>query len=260
MPKVHIRVRDLRLEVPYFDQGESRDQSWLSTMLGAAFSPPRRKFATLLDGISFDIPRNGRVALLGKNGAGKTTLLRVLSGAFAPTSGRVEVLGTKQALLNLGLGFNTEATILENIYLRGTAMGMKLSVVREMVESILEFSELSHFAGRRLSTLSSGQRMRLGFAISTSLQHDIMLMDEWFGAGDAAFVQKARARMNDRVAGSRIVVLASHNFQMLRAVCKTGLVLDGGRLLYNGPIKEAIAVYKQVYQPSMPADARRAAS
>ena len=259
MPRVHIKVKNLRLQVPYFDQGNVRGKSWLSTALGAAFSPPRRRFATLLDNVSFDIGRDGRVALLGRNGAGKTTLLRVLAGAFMPTGGRVEVVGSKQALLNLGLGFNTEATIVENIYLRGTAMGMGLGTVRSLVDSILDFAELEDVAGRRLSTLSSGQRMRLGFAISTSMQHDIMLMDEWFGAGDAAFVQKARARMNDRVSGSRIVVLASHNFQMLRTVCKTGLVLEHGRLVYDGPIKDAIAAYKEIYHPAVQSTAGRAA-
>lgn len=256
MASVHIRARNLRLEIPYFEQQAVRGRSWLSTAMGAAFSPPRRRFATLLDDISFDIPRNGRVALLGRNGAGKTTLLRVLAGAFPPTSGHVEMLGSRQALLNLGLGFNTEATIVENIYLRGTAMGMGLGTIRGLVDSILEFAELEEVAGRRLSTLSSGQKMRLGFAISTSMQHDIMLMDEWFGAGDAAFVEKARKRMNDRVAGSRIVVLASHNFQMLRSVCSTGMVLEHGRLVFNGSIKDAIAAYKGIYQPAAPRAAK----
>jgi lipopolysaccharide transport system ATP-binding protein len=242
-----IRVRNLSLTVPYFLQGSTGGGSWMSTLLGAAFSPPKRRFATLLHDISFEIPTGSRVALLGRNGAGKTTLLRVLSGAFEPTSGRVEIHGSRQALLNLGLGFNPEATLLENILLRATAMGMKPAVVRDLTDSILDFADLRDVAGRRLSTLSSGQRMRLGFAISTSVQHDIMLMDEWFGAGDAAFIAKARGRMNDRVAGSKIVLLASHNFQMLRKVCTTGLVLEQGRLAFNGPVNEAIQAYKDIY-------------
>lgn len=248
MSEVHIKVENLSLQVPFFLQsGSATDKGWLSTLFGAAMSPPKRRFATLLDGVSFEIKAGNRVALLGRNGAGKTTLLRVLSGAFTPTSGQVEVVGSRQALLNLGLGFNAEATLVENIFLRATAMGMSPSAVRGMVGSILNFADLQEVSGRRLSTLSSGQRMRLGFAISTSLQQDIMLMDEWFGAGDAAFIEKARVRMNDRVAGSQIVVLASHNFQMLRKVCTTGLVMERGQLVYSGPVNSAIQAYKDIY-------------
>ncbi|WP_158238356.1 MULTISPECIES: ABC transporter ATP-binding protein [Luteimonas] len=248
MTDVGIDVRGLTLEVPYFLQENSTaERGWFSTLLGAATSPPKRRFARLLDDVSFQIKAGDRVALLGRNGAGKTTLLRVLSGAFAPTSGQVDVTGSRQALLNLGLGFNGEATLVENIFLRATAMGIAPALIRGMVTSILRFAELEDVAGRRLSTLSSGQRMRLGFAISTSIQQDIMLMDEWFGAGDAAFIEKARKRMNDRVAGSQIVVLASHNFMMLRKVCTSGLVMEKGRLVYSGPVSDAIQAYKDVY-------------
>lgn len=247
MTEARISVTDVSLSVPYFLQRTTSGKSWVSTLFGAAFSPPSRRFATLLNGVSFEIPSDSRVALLGRNGAGKTTLLRVLSGAFQPTSGTVTVTGSRQALLNLGLGFNPEATITENIFLRATAMGISPAAVRDMVSDILEFSELQDLSGRRLSTLSSGQRMRLGFAISTSVQQDIMLMDEWFGAGDASFVNRARARMNDRVNGSKIVVLASHNFQMLRKVCTTGLVMEQGKVAYSGPVNDAIQAYKEIY-------------
>lgn len=255
-----IIVKDVSLSVPYFLQRVQGGRSWVSTLFGAAFSPPSRRFATLLDGVSFDIPSGSRVALLGRNGAGKTTLLRVLSGAFQPTSGAVVVTGSRQALLNLGLGFNPEATVSENIFLRATAMGISPKSVREMVDSILDFSELQGVAGRRLSTLSSGQRMRLGFAISTSVQQDIMLMDEWFGAGDASFINRARARMNDRVDGSKIVVLASHNFQMLRKVCSTGLVMEQGKLAYSGPVNDAIQAYKDIYHATKKAGVPKAAT
>lgn len=246
--KSHISAKDITLEVPYFEQSRRSGKSWASTLLGAAFSPPKRRFARILDGVSFEIAEGSRVALLGRNGAGKTTLLRVLSGAFQPTSGRIDITGTRQALLNLGLGFNQEATLAENIFLRATAMGISPAEIRGMVDSIFEFSGLGDVAQRRLSTLSSGQRMRLGFAISTSVQHDIMLMDEWFGAGDASFVNKARARLNDRVASSQIVVLASHNFQMLRKVCNSGIVLERGQVAFTGEINDAINAYKAIYR------------
>lgn len=252
--KASIRAKDVTLDVPFYEQAQGGTRSWAGTLLGAAFSPPRRRFARILDGVSFEISAGSRVALLGRNGAGKTTLLRVLSGAFQPTSGRLEVVGARQALLNLGLGFNAEATLVENIFLRATAMGIAPAQIRDMVDQILEFSELGAVAQRRLSTLSSGQRMRLGFAISTSVQHDIMLMDEWFGAGDASFVNKARARLNDRVASSQIVVLASHNFQMLRKVCDSGIVLEQGKVAYAGEVNAAINAYKDIYRSAPKAE------
>src|SRR5690606_11434040 len=137
MTTAFIRAREIGLEVPYYVQPERQGGSWIGTLFNAATSVPRRQFATLLDGISFDIEEGDRVALIGRNGAGKTTLLRVLTGAFRPTRGQLEVNGTRQALLNLSLGCNPEGTLHENIYLRATAMGSPAAKVRTMVDSIL---------------------------------------------------------------------------------------------------------------------------
>lgn len=256
----YIRARGIGLEVPYYVQPENQGRSWLGTLVGAATSVPKRHFATLLDDITFDIEEGDRIALIGSNGAGKTTLLRVLTGAFQPTHGRLEMAGSRQALLNLSLGFNPEGTLHENIYLRATAMGISAATVRTMVDSILDFAELGHLANRRLLTLSSGQRMRLGFAISTSVQHDIMLLDEWFGAGDFSFVRKARARLVSRVEGSKIVVVASHNTELAKKLCNRGLVMRNGRTSYLGPIDEALTHYKEIVQEDREAKAAAVAA
>lgn|GEM_PF-199610 len=240
-----IRVKNLSLEVPLFLQSERTAKSWVKTLLGAATARPVRQFVTLLDNVSFSVDEGDRVALIGRNGAGKSTLLRVLTGAFLPTRGSVVLEGSKQALLNIKLGFNSQATVMENIYLRGTAMGLDSRQLRELVHPILEFAELQDMAQRRLHTLSSGQRMRLGFAIATSVEQDIILMDEWLGAGDAVFLKRARQRMNDRVQGSKIVVLASHNDNLVRRICNKGLVLSGGRVEYFGDVGTALDLYKE---------------
>ena len=245
----HIHVRGASLQVPnYIQDGRPAKGGVASTLIRAALTRPRREFRTILSDINLEATAGDRIALLGRNGAGKTSLLRLLSGAFLPTSGSVEINGSVQSLLSLGLGFLTEATVRENIFLRSAAMGLRASQVLPQLESILEFSGLRHAANDRMATLSSGQRMRLGFAVSTCVQHDIMLLDEWFGAGDAEFVQKARERMSSRVEGSKIVVLASHNFRMLRQVCNRGLVLEHGKVLFFGPLDEALDAYKGVYQ------------
>lgn len=243
-----IVAKNLSLVVPYYAQPEdASSSSWLATLLGAATAVPKRRFATLLDGVDFSIAEGERVALLGRNGAGKSTLLRVLAGAFQPTGGLVQVLGSKQALLSVGLGFNKEATVQENIYLRASSMNIPSSAIRDMVEPVLEFSGLKAIANRRLLTLSSGQKMRLGFAISTMIQHDIMLLDEWLGTGDAQFVQSAQERMMDRVDGSKIVVIASHKQSLLKSLCTRGILLEKGRVIFDGDITSALGEYARLY-------------
>jgi len=238
-----IRAEKLSLDVPAFMQRERKSSGWASLFLGAAFDPPKRQLVRLLDKVDFEVREGDRLAILGRNGAGKSTLLRVLNRVYQPTTGSLTVEGSCQALLNMSLGFNGEATVRENIYLRGTAMGLRTAFLREQVPSILEFAGLQDKVNHRLRTLSSGQKMRLGFAISTTVQHDIMLMDEWVGAGDADFMRKARERLQSRVGGSKIVVLASHSTGLLRDTCNRGIVLEKGRLVHSGDITSALKYY-----------------
>jgi ABC-type polysaccharide/polyol phosphate transport system ATPase subunit len=196
-----------------------------------------------LSDVDFEANEGDRSAILGRNGAGKSTLLRVINGVYRPTAGQVTVSGSCQALLNVSLGFNAEATVRENIFLRGTAMRLKASSLRDHVEPILHFAGLQEKSSHRLRTLSAGQKMRLGFAISTSVQHDIMLMDEWVGAGDSDFMAKAKARMQSRVGGSKIVILASHSVGLLRDICNKGIVLEQGRIIHAGDIASSLQRY-----------------
>jgi len=244
MMDANIRVDRLCLDVPALLQKEqTASGGWSGLFLGAAFDPPKRRMLRLLDNVSFEVREGERLAILGRNGAGKSTLLRVLNRVYQPSAGSVVVNGSCQALLNMSLGFNGEATVRENIFLRGIAMGLKASFLRGQVEQILDFSGLHEKVNHRLRTLSSGQKMRLGFAISTSVQHDIMLMDEWVGAGDADFMRRARDRMRSRVGGSKIVVLASHSTGLLRDICNRGIVLERGRLVHAGDITSALKYY-----------------
>lgn len=241
-----IHAKGVTLDVPLYQQPERQANGWGALFLGAALDPPRRRLVRLLEDIDFELGEGDRLAILGRNGAGKSTLLRVLNRVYQPTRGSLEVNGTCQALLNMSLGFNAEATVTENIFLRGVAMGLKSPFLRAQVPEILEFSGLSEKSGHRLRTLSSGQKMRLGFAISTSVQHDIILMDEWVGAGDADFMRKAKERMQNRVGGSKIVVLASHSTGLLRDICNRGIVLEQGRLVHAGDITSSLKHYHEL--------------
>lgn len=242
----HILVENVSLSVPIYVQRERQARNWGAMFFGAALDPPRRVTTRLLEGVSFEAHEGDRIAILGRNGAGKSTLLRVLNGVYQPTDGVVEVQGSCQALLNMSLGFNGEATVRENIFLRGTAMQLKGSSLRAHIDPILEFAGLQEKASHRLRTLSAGQKMRLGFAISTSFQHDIILMDEWVGAGDSDFMAKAKARMQDRMGGSKIVMLASHSVGLLRDVCNKGIVLERGRLVHAGDILSSLQHYHEL--------------
>jgi ABC-type polysaccharide/polyol phosphate transport system ATPase subunit len=240
---VHIEVDNVSLAVPLYVQRERRARNWGAMFFGAALDPPRRVMTPLLENVSFRAAEGDRIAILGRNGAGKSTLLRVLNGVYQPTSGSVSVEGSCQALLNMSLGFNGEATVRENIFLRGTAMRLSASHLRGHVESILQFAGLQEKSSHRLRTLSAGQKMRLGFAISTSFQQDIILMDEWVGAGDSDFMARAKERMQSRVGGSKIVMLASHSVGLLRDVCNKGIVLEQGRLVFAGDIASSLKQY-----------------
>src|SRR5699024_1558012 len=229
-----IKAERLSLTVPTFIQKDRDVRRWSSVFFGAMFDPPKRRQAHLLDNFTFEIKDGERMALLGQNGAGKSTLLKVLNGAYAPTSGSLEVHGRCHALLSLSIGFSQQATVRENIFLRGTAMGLPTRFLRQRVDEILEFADIPEKVNQRLYTLSSGQKMRLGFAISTVVQQDILLLDEWLNTGDANFKVKAKERLEDRVEGSGIVVLASHSAGLLRDICNKGMVIDHGQLLYVG--------------------------
>lgn len=240
-----IRAESVTLTLPVYRQHSELASSWLGTIAGAALQRPTREFATIIHGATFSIREGERVALLGQNGSGKSTLLHLLTGAYRPTSGTLEMQGSRQALMNISLGFNADATVLENIYLRATAMGMPISDIRPHVHDILGFADIAEKAADRLRTLSAGQRMRLGFAISTAIQHDIMLLDEWIGTGDAEFLDKARRRMKDRVEASRIVVVASHNLKLIRRLCTRALLLERGHVVADGSTTDVIGEYKR---------------
>ncbi len=238
-----LRAYKVSLELPtdIHKLGPRGRSGFLSTLSGSV-----RYQTTILSNIDFSAVDGDRVGVMGLNGAGKTTLLRVLNGAYPPTSGVVRAVGNRQSLLNPLLGFSEAASVAENVFLRGTAMGLRYRQVKAVIADILDFSGLADKAEYPLHALSSGQRMRLGFAITTAIQPDILLMDEWLSTGDAAFVERARKRMQDRFDGSRIVVLASHSTGLLRNTCNKALVLDKGQMRFFGDIAEGLDIYREI--------------
>lgn len=190
----------------------------------------RRRTVTALQDVSFSLSAGDRLGLVGPNGAGKTTLLKVLYGVYTPTSGAVTVEGRVDALFNINLGFRKEATGRRNIELRGLINGWTPAEIDERMEQIIAFSELGEFIDLPFKSYSQGMAARLAFSIATALDPEILLMDEWIGAGDPSFQEKARERMDALAAQAGIMVLASHNHALLRKTCNKVLKLTAGRI------------------------------
>lgn len=194
----------------------------------------RRRYVRALAEVGFELTSGDRLALVGRNGAGKTSLLKVLYGIYEPTEGKVEIRGRVDALFNINLGFRREATGRRNIELRGLINGWSANEIARRMDEIIEFSELGEFIDMPFKTYSQGMAARLAFATATSFEPEILLMDEWIGAGDPAFQDRARARMEAMTAKAGIIVLASHNHALLQRTCNKVLELEKGRVAYFG--------------------------
>ena len=240
-----IDARDVSVLFPLY-HGNSRS---LKKLLVAAASgrltedQSHRVVVRALSDISFNVRSGERLGLIGANGAGKTTLLRVLAGIYEPVTGRVRLHGTLNALLDASLGMNAELTGRENIMLRGLYNGLSRAMLTRLEEDVIEFAELSDFIDLPMRIYSAGMSVRLGFALATSIRPRILLMDEWFLAGDAAFMEKARQRLEDMVRAADILVLSTHNDQVIREWCTRVMWLEKGRIRADGPVTEVLDEY-----------------
>lgn len=181
---------------------------------------------TALNNISLDLKDGDRLGVMGPNGSGKSTLLRTLAGIYLPTSGSIEVKGSIASLIDISLGMDMEATGYENIRMRGIMMGMKLKQIKLIEEEIADFTELGQFLEMPIRTYSTGMHMRLGFAVSTAIPADIILMDEWLSVGDSDFISKAQKRLDNFIKRSSILVVASHSEDLISRVANQVLRLD----------------------------------
>ena len=196
-----------------------------------------------LDEVNLAFRHGDRVALLGHNGAGKTTLLRVLAGVYEPPVGRVWREGRTAALVNMSLGLDADVTGYENILTRAMLLGHGPDEARARSAEIARFTELGDYLAMPVETYSTGMRFRLAFAVSTSFQPEILLIDEWLSVGDRAFAEKAERRVAELAARAGILVLASRDKPLLERLCNKAVVLDAGRVAATGSIDEMLARY-----------------
>src|SRR5579863_4617405 len=221
------------VDFPIYDSDRSLRKLLFRTSIGGAVTQDatRRHRLTVraLDNISLELNEGDRLGLIGHNGAGKSTLLRVMSGAYSPSAGRIRVDGLVSALLTLGMGIDVEDTGYANIYNGGLLMGMRPAQIRDRVAEIADFTELGEYLHMPVRTYSTGMQVRLAFAIATSLEPDILLLDEVLGAGDAGFMIKAARRIEQLMAKASVLVLASHSNEVIREFCNNAVLLRSGR-------------------------------
>jgi ABC-type polysaccharide/polyol phosphate transport system ATPase subunit len=209
-----------------------------------------------LTNVSFTLRDNDRLGLVGHNGAGKSTLLKVLAGVYEPVSGRVLVDGHITPLFNTLPGLDAEDTGYRNIVTAGLLLGMSRDEIEARIPEIEEFSELGEYLSLPVRTYSAGMTARLGFAVATTLDPGILLMDEGLGAGDARFAERMRARLDEFVNRSQIIVLATHSEALMRSMCNKAALLHNGYMLKLGEVDEVLAMYHDIVSgklvPEMP--------
>lgn len=207
-----------------------------------------------LNNLSLDLNEGDRLGIVGANGSGKSTLLRTMAGIYQPHTGRVAANGRVAAIIDSGIGLEPHATGYENIRSRAVLMGVLRRRWAEFTERVAELSELGDYLAMPVHTYSSGMLMRLNFSLSVSIDPDILILDEWLSVADQSFRDKAEQHMKHLVDKSRILVLASHNLDLLGRLCNRGLFLKGGSPMFSGPISDTLAAYRDSEQPPNSAD------
>ena len=196
--------------------------------------------------ISFSIAKGESVAIVGHNGAGKSTLLKLLTQIILPSSGRIKVNGSYSCLLEVGTGFHHELTGSENIYLSGAILGMSHDEVKKKMDDIIAFSEIGDFIDVPVKFYSSGMYLRLAFAFGVHLDSDILVIDEALAVGDSQFQAKCIEKIKQIKLEGKTIVLVSHDENQIKALCTRCLVMDHGKLVYNGSTESALNVYKNI--------------
>lgn len=238
----HIEATGLSIEFPlYHLVGRSlKKRLMAAASIRLREDDSHRIVVAALRNLSFRINPGERVALIGNNGAGKTTLLRTLAGTYEPVAGSLEVEGTIGTLIDPSAGMDPDATGRENIVLRGLFLGLSHAECQAMAEEAGRFSGLNEFLDVPIRTYSAGMGIRLSFAVATLMSPQILLMDEWFLAGDADFMVRASVRLEKLVIGADILVLATHDMGIVRRWCTRVIKLGGGRIEADGSVEEIL--------------------
>ncbi len=245
-----VRFDNVSIEFPiYTAHGRSLKRSVLQLTTGGRIGVgvQNRMVISALHNITLKAEHGDRIGLIGHNGAGKSTMLRALAGVYEPVQGSITMTGRVGSLIDLTIGMDLEATGYENIGLRSLLLGMTPDESAANAEEIAAMTELGDFLALPVRTYSSGMLLRLAFAISTSVVPDILLMDEWIGAGDASFVQKAQGRLQRLLGGTGILFVASHAEAIIKDNCNRVLWIDKGEIRADGKPDDVMKEYRDAW-------------
>ncbi len=258
-----LSMADARIDIArvsvFFPLYHAGSRSLKKTVMAAASGRlgrdrQSRVVVQALRDISFTLTAGERLGLVGMNGAGKTTLLRTLAGIYEPVTGLVRIRGSLTTLLDTRQGLNLELTGRENIRLHGLYQGIPAAELARLEDDVAEFAGLGDFIDLPVRTFSSGMVIRLAFAMATASRPQILLMDEWFLAGDEEFMVKAKERLEGMVRGAEILVLSSHALDVIRTWCTRVLWIDQGRIRQDGSPEEVLAAYTIRPMPALAAE------
>lgn len=257
----YIRLKNVNVEFPVYDQRgrelrtfflpdrfKSKVYHWRKNRVGGVINTEDHLKPRIeaLENINVSIETGDRIGLIGVNGSGKTTLLRVLAGIYEPVSGTFERQGKAMTLFNIQESMSPDATGLETIRIRSRLLGLKGEETEAMIQDVADFCELGDYIEMPVRTYSTGMQVRLAFAMTTYASADILLMDEIIGAGDAAFFEKADSRLRSFVDRSSILVIASHNYKIIRDWCTKAILLHQGRIRKIGEVEDILEDYNEI--------------
>tara|TARA_B100001989_G_C24534047_1_gene463338 strand:- start:1233 stop:1970 length:738 start_codon:yes stop_codon:yes gene_type:complete len=239
---VAINIADVSLDYPLNNKGIGL----LREIVTGRVKKKSTRLFRALEKISLDVKKGEVVGLMGANGSGKSTLLRVIAGIYAPDEGSVQVRGRVTLLAGIGTGFQLDLTGRENIMLTGSIYGYSKMEISKMEEEIIEFSGIGEFIDQPIRTYSAGMRARLGFAIVSNLEPDILLLDEVMSVGDTDFRQKSRNKIEQLIKGDATVVIVSHSKSIIKSLCDRVFAIEDGKIITDGSIETALEYYESL--------------
>ncbi len=246
MKKKRLDVQNITVDIPVYDSSRSLRNLVRNRFLGGSIQKTttgHHVSVRALDDISFSLEEGDRLGLIGHNGAGKSSLLNVLGGVYIPHKGIIKTTGKVTSLFNLNLGLDNDDTGYENIYTMGMYYGLTKKTIDAKKDEIIEFSELGDYIYLPARTYSTGMVLRLCFAVVTSLDPEILLMDEDIGVVDSSFAKKAIKRLEYFYNKIGILVIASHSDELIRKMCNKAMLLDHGRIIRFGGVDEVMECY-----------------
>lgn len=246
--KVMIELKNVSKAFVYVKDRPQSIKSLLVQISNGSYFRLKKERKVVLENVSFQITTGEIVGLMGRNGTGKSTLLRILSGIYKADSGRMQVNGTIAPLVALGAGFHNDLSGYENIFLNGAILGIERKELIRLAPSIIEFAELADQIHLPIKNYSSGMILRLGFSVAVHVEAPILLLDEVIGVGDAGFQAKCLAKIQELFNQGRTVVIVTHDPETVRRFCTRCIVMESGKVIFDGKASEGADVYSRLFQ------------